>query len=92
MPSFTSTVKFVSFLLAAQSVKSALGKHCPATSCRYVPSDNCWPSGGDWNSLNKTVSGRLIANVPVAYVCHDPYYNEEECANLQNEWIMPIVL
>lgn len=47
----------------------ALGAARPP-SCRYIPGDKGWPSQEDWEKLNRTVSGRLIATVPQAHVCH----------------------
>ncbi|KAK8218771.1 hypothetical protein IWZ01DRAFT_463799 [Phyllosticta capitalensis] len=57
-------------------------------SCRCMPGDACWPSTQDWNQLNKTVEGRLMLNVPLAHVCHDPFYNQEECEYLKEQWIL----
>lgn len=55
--------------------------------CRSLPGDKLWPSSSDWNSLNETVSGRLIKTVPIGAVCHDPDYDEEECLKLQDQWL-----
>jgi hypothetical protein len=54
--------------------------------CKCLPRDPCWPPTSDWNSLNQTVGGRLIATVPLAHPCHDPNYNPERCQALQDEW------
>ncbi|QSZ36175.1 hypothetical protein DSL72_007300 [Monilinia vaccinii-corymbosi] len=58
------------------------------SSCRALPGDHSWPSATEWNSLNHTVDGRLIATVPIGSPCHDPHYNPTECAyvkaNLDN--------
>jgi hypothetical protein len=54
--------------------------------CRCVPGDVCWPSSATWNSFNATVHGRLIATVPQASVCHDPFYDEAACAGLKEGW------
>ncbi|KAH0412222.1 FAD/FMN-containing isoamyl alcohol oxidase MreA, partial [Aureobasidium melanogenum] len=62
------------------------------TDCRCFPGDACWPSPDEWNSLNKTVNGRLIATVPLAAACHDDQYaayDEKRCAELQNSWLDP---
>jgi len=64
----------------------------PATrtsSCRWLPGDETWPSSADWQALNATVSGRLIATIPQASVCHaTPYdnYDEAACSALRQEW------
>ncbi|KAF2805464.1 isoamyl alcohol oxidase [Mytilinidion resinicola] len=60
----------------------------PSTSpqCRCIPQDPCWPSTADWDRLNDTLSGRLIATVPLAHVCHDPQYNQTACDALKKGW------
>lgn len=55
--------------------------------CKCFPGDACWPSQDEWSALNTTVSGRLITTVPLGSPCHDPYYNEEECAYLRSQWL-----
>lgn len=60
-----------------------------ADSCRCFPGDSCWPSPTTWSQLNSSVNGRLIATTPLASVCHDPNYDEETCANLNEDWIWP---
>ncbi|KAL2000899.1 hypothetical protein VTN02DRAFT_2487 [Thermoascus thermophilus] len=59
------------------------------SSCRCLPGDACWPSASAWAKLNDTVQGRLIATVPLASACHDPTYNETECAYLKEQWDLP---
>lgn len=51
-------------------------------TCRSIPGDATWPSAEDWSRLNTTVNGRLSATVPLGHVCHDPTYNETQCAEL----------
>lgn len=68
----------------ANSSPVSSSSHSP--TCRYIPGDNGWPSVHVWNQLNSSVSGRLIATVPIASVCHDPNYNAAECSVLQGEW------
>nr|WCO08189.1 RNase T2 protein [Pestalotiopsis microspora] len=61
----------------------------PTNSCRVLPGDAQWPKVSDWNSLNKTIQGRLIASVPLSSVCHDaPFnnYNADACAAVQTTW------
>jgi hypothetical protein len=60
-----------------------------ADNCRVFPDDKAWPSEKDWNALNKTVSGRLVATVPIGSPCHDPNYDAEQCAFLQKNWRDP---
>lgn len=63
-----------------------------STDCRCFPGDACWPSVDEWNSLNETVNGRLIATIPLAAACHDDQYaayDQERCSELQNGWLSP---
>lgn len=55
--------------------------------CRCFPGDDCWPSDVEWSSLNTTVGGRLVATVPLGSPCHDPYYDEEQCTYLREQWL-----
>lgn len=55
-------------------------------SCKCFPGDACWPSETQWNALNITVQGRLIATVPLGSPCHDPDYDADKCAELQSRW------
>ena len=66
-------------------------------SCKVIPGDPQWPSRDTWNQLNQTVSGRLIASVPEAAVCHPGGYgplqeNEAACDALKPQWSLPAVL
>ncbi|KAK7522027.1 hypothetical protein IWZ03DRAFT_342239 [Phyllosticta citriasiana] len=63
----------------------------PKSACRCMPGDECWPSVKDWAQLNKTVGGKLISNIPLAHVCHDPFYNQEDCDYLKEQWAFPLV-
>ena len=38
--------------------------------CRTVPGDPSFPSDEEWNSLNSSVSGRLVKAVPSAQLCN----------------------
>ncbi|KAI1111784.1 FAD-binding domain-containing protein [Nemania sp. NC0429] len=57
-----------------------------AAACKPIPGDPTWPSLAEWGKLNRTVGGRLIATLPIAHVCHDPTYSDEECIALRNQW------
>ncbi|QKX64758.1 uncharacterized protein TRUGW13939_11934 [Talaromyces rugulosus] len=71
------------FVLALAAFGSC---HC---NCRCLPGDSCWPSTSQWDSLNRTVNGRLVATVPIGSPCHDPHYDEAACADLQSNWNLP---
>ncbi|KAI1637124.1 FAD binding domain-containing protein [Biscogniauxia mediterranea] len=83
-------------LAAAAAVRS-----CNATSvCRTIPGDASWPSRSEWDALNQTVSGRLIATVPIAAPCHNAasvsgqltassLFNQDACDTLRSNWYFP---
>ena len=61
-------------------------------ACKHIPGDHGFPSPAQWQGLNHTVDGRLIATVPRASVCHsEPFQNfdAEACAALKPEWDFP---
>ncbi|EXF86169.1 Zinc finger E-box-binding homeobox 1 [Colletotrichum fioriniae] len=57
-----------------------------AGDCKCFPGDACWPATAQWDALNTTVGGNLIATVPLGAPCHDPVYDAATCATLQSEW------
>ncbi|KAK3297224.1 uncharacterized protein B0H64DRAFT_423479 [Chaetomium fimeti] len=83
------------FLTASLLAASALAVDLDASvslnplNCKCFPGDTCWPSTQDWDSLNQTVSGRLVATVPLAQACHDPNYDPVRCQALRDGWQNP---
>ncbi|KAF3766642.1 6-hydroxy-D-nicotine oxidase [Cryphonectria parasitica EP155] len=71
------------YLILWPVVAAALGGN---QTCKCFPWDSCWPSENEWNTLNTTVTGRLIKTVPLGSPCHDPNYNESLCNDLASEW------
>lgn len=52
-----------------------------------IPSDTCWPSAAEWNELNTTVNGRLIATEPPASSCYPgPEEDPKRCAYVDENW------
>jgi hypothetical protein len=51
-----------------------------------MPGDDGWPTTYQWNQLNTTVQGRLIATNPISHVCHNPTYDEQACNALRAAW------
>ncbi|KAI4951192.1 Zinc finger E-box-binding homeobox 1 [Alternaria rosae] len=54
--------------------------------CKSFPGDKSWPSRAEWNSLNKTVGGRLVATVPLGAPCHVPTFDDATCESLKKDW------
>lgn len=69
------------------SIALNLSNNC--NNCKCFPGDVCWPSTSDWDSLNQTVSGRLVATVPLGQACHDPNYDPVKCQALRDGWQNP---
>ncbi|KAF2032365.1 FAD/FMN-containing isoamyl alcohol oxidase-like protein MreA [Setomelanomma holmii] len=57
--------------------------------CRKIPGDEGWPSIEEWQTLNASVSGRLMKTTPAGHVCHDPTYDAAACEALNQTWIYP---
>ncbi|KAI1524242.1 GlcD FAD FMN-containing dehydrogenase [Pyrenophora tritici-repentis] len=54
--------------------------------CKTFPGDDSWPSTAEWDGFNKTVSGRLIATVPLGSPCHGSSFNNATCESLKSQW------
>ncbi|KAJ7800712.1 hypothetical protein B0H14DRAFT_2898482 [Mycena olivaceomarginata] len=55
-------------------------------SCKIIPGDATWPSEAEWSIFNESVDGRLIKTIPIAKSCHDPHYDESQCAYIRAQW------
>nr|POE87418.1 fad-linked oxidoreductase zeb1 [Quercus suber] len=63
--------------------------HGDHNACRSIPGDPSWPSAAQWDVLNRTTGGKLIASVPLGSVCHDSVfgpYHEDKCNALRAKW------
>ncbi|TKW48283.1 putative FAD-linked oxidoreductase, partial [Colletotrichum tanaceti] len=65
---------------------AAVLERAAAGDCKCFPGDACWPATAQWDALNATVGGNLIATVPLGSPCHDPTYDAAVCASLQSQW------
>lgn len=57
--------------------------------CKCIPGDDCWPTLQEWADFNTSISGRLVVPRQLAYVCHNPDYDEAACAQIQEQWTQP---
>ncbi|PVH70613.1 FAD-binding domain-containing protein [Cadophora sp. DSE1049] len=59
-----------------------------AQECKCAPSEPCWPSTAEWDSLNNTISGRLIRSIPPGSVCYpsQPNFSKEACDIVLAGW------
>ncbi|KAF7951304.1 hypothetical protein EAE96_006625 [Botrytis aclada] len=54
--------------------------------CKCGPTDGCWPSQHAWQSLNASISGKLIRAIPAAIVCYPgPQQNLDACSTVVKE-------
>ncbi|XDG00628.1 hypothetical protein ABKA04_000243 [Annulohypoxylon sp. FPYF3050] len=96
----TSTRRFVGvvsiLVIVAAIIVRNRGSGNIQPICRVITSDPEWPGQDEWDVLNKTVDGRLIATIPLAAPCHYSFvdhhgnnasvYNQEVCDNLRENW------
>ncbi|GAB1319633.1 hypothetical protein MFIFM68171_09843 [Madurella fahalii] len=59
--------------------------------CKCYPGDSCWPTGGEWAALNRTVGGRLVRAIPPGAACYDsfegiPTRDPAKCAEVASQW------
>ena len=78
----TSSKIFLSLVLYVQSEALA------ASLCRCFPGDVCWPALQDWESLNSSINGQLVATDQLlGSPCHDPTYDVGKCQAVQQNWL-----
>ncbi|KAI2627963.1 FAD-binding domain-containing protein [Hypomontagnella submonticulosa] len=92
-------IGLLSLVVLAAAIATQNPGNCTPTAarCRSIPGDTSWPSQTDWDALNRTVSGKLIATVPIAAPCHNTLfgqsnlsqYSQSECDALRNVWYFP---
>ena len=85
----TLVLAILSTIVAANPLHDRQLARGADSKCLCMPGDTCWPGEEEWATLNATLSGRLIATVPLAHVCHDPTFNATACAALQAVWALP---
>ena len=78
-----------STLVAANPLRDQHFARGASSTCLCMPGDACWPGKEDWVTLNASLSGRLVATVPLAHVCHDPTFDANACMALRAVWALP---
>ncbi|KAL6719043.1 hypothetical protein ACLMJK_003278 [Lecanora helva] len=74
-------MSFRSWIVASVALVNTRVYAATTPSCKCAPTDSCWPSTSQWNAFNTTVSGKLIADTPLAQSCYPgPAQNAEACA------------
>ncbi|KAH8883264.1 FAD-binding domain-containing protein [Thozetella sp. PMI_491] len=59
------------------------------SACKCFPGDACWPSAAQWDQLNRTVHGRLVATRPLGAPCHGLNFDNATCEDLRAQWQKP---
>ncbi|PSN68404.1 FAD-binding domain-containing protein [Corynespora cassiicola Philippines] len=80
--------------VAATVILPRLASAAPALvrnngTCRALPGDVDWPQEKEWETLNRTVGGRLIRGIPLAEAsCYSTNVSarSEGCVTVQREW------
>lgn len=73
-------------ILGLNFVAAALVSGQLSSQCKTFPGDSTWPSKNQWDTLNNTVNGRLVATVPLGTPCHGASFNNETCEGLKEQW------
>lgn len=90
-----TTLLFATFTACSAALPQAPDSPERTDGCKCFPGDDCWPSLCDWDKLNQTVKGRLVATVPLASPCYPSSewdnYGNDTCSDLQNGWLKPAI-
>lgn len=78
------------FAISKVICATILASPAVAKTCLSLPGDLNWPKDADWQSLNRTVDGKLVATDPIGSPCHDPTYNATACDELKAAWANPL--
>ena len=59
-----------------------------STWCKAIPSSPSWPSKEQWQALNISISGQLLAPLPPAAVCDTtlPVFDNTSCAYVASQY------
>jgi hypothetical protein len=89
----TTSVGSLSFSDAGSLVTTTWNGH--KYGCKCYIGQSCWPSASKWNSLNSTVGGSLIVDIPPGAPCHNTFngplgtvntYDAAACAEATAMW------
>lgn len=58
------------------------------SSCKAAPNTPSWPSTAQWNALNTSINGQLLAPLPPAAVCDRslPVYDNTSCTQVTSQY------
>ncbi|KIV93292.1 hypothetical protein, variant [Exophiala mesophila] len=60
----------------------------PQPYCKPIPGSSDWPAPSEWQKLNDTLQGRLVAPVPPGEVCQtsSASFSNETCGYVLSQW------
>lgn len=61
----------------------------PQPYCKPIPGSSDWPAPSEWQRLNDTLQGRLIAPIPPGEVCQpsSASFSNQTCEYVLSQWI-----
>lgn len=79
---------YSSLLVASVAFLSAVFTGHPRRHCKVYPDDPSWPSSSAWQTLNATISGRLVTPTAPAAACRpdDPAFSNLTCYAVNSQW------
>ncbi|KAF2402391.1 FAD-binding domain-containing protein [Trichodelitschia bisporula] len=74
--------------LLLASAASASKLSLASADCKLIPGSPAWPSPGEWDALNQTISGRLLRPRPPAAACHEAFaeFSDGVCTTVRTRW------
>lgn len=81
-------IKAVFTTVALTSLLQSAVHSAPQPYCKPIVGSSGWPSVSEWQALNTSVSGRLLAPDPPGLVCqsNSSVHSNEACASLAQQW------
>ncbi|KAL6231482.1 hypothetical protein BDW75DRAFT_233576 [Aspergillus navahoensis] len=91
VPQLTLLIPLLSLALS-KPVTPEPPQPSPQPPCYYLPSDPYYPTPFQWQTLNASLHGSLLATTPLALPCHNTqpgFYNSTICAEIRKTWPLP---
>lgn len=83
-PSFSAFLVFVLLQFCLPYASASVN----GSTCKAVPNSPSWPSIAQWNALNVSISGHLLAPLPPAAVCDTTLsvYDSASCSYVASQY------
>ena len=82
------SIPLIFLALSSATTQIALPPPSSQSDCKPLPNSHNWPRHAEWEALNKTVEGRLLAPLPPAIVCDSskPQFDNASCMHVVGNW------